>query len=48
MATKISPLKLPASLETQLELLNITQLEFIAKIIIIGTGDEVFLILYVM
>lgn len=48
MATKISPRKLPVSLETQLELLNITQLDFIAKIVIVGTGNEVFLVLYVM
>lgn len=48
MAAKISPRKLPVSLEKRLELLNITQLDFIGKTVILGTGDEVFLVLYVV
>lgn len=43
MATKISPRQLPVALET--EVLNITELNFTAKIVLVGTGDEIFLVL---
>lgn len=39
MATKISPGKLPVSLETRLELLHSTRVDFIAEIVIRGAGD---------
>lgn len=37
MATKISPRKLPVALETELN--------FTEKIVMVGTGDEIFLVL---